>query len=68
MNPDVSSTKKDQEAKSRRQSMNRRVSFAATAHVRLFEKEDEAEIDHEELELAKTLAQFHPKDSPARSK
>jgi hypothetical protein len=43
----------NQEAKSRR------VSFAATAHVRLFEKEEQ-EMDIEEQELQKTLEMFHP--------
>jgi hypothetical protein len=74
---DVSSllTKNQKEEDNRRNSTNRRVSFAATAHVRLFEKED-VEPDHEEQELAKTLAKFHPEktdlassfESPMKSK
>jgi hypothetical protein len=41
------------------ESKSRRVSFAATAHVRLFEKEEQ-EMDIEEQELQKTLEMFHP--------
>jgi hypothetical protein len=43
-----------------RRTSTRRVSFAATAHVRLFEKEEQD--NHEEQELQKTLQMFHPEN------
>ncbi|KAJ3000649.1 hypothetical protein HDV02_004334 [Globomyces sp. JEL0801] len=48
-----------QVAMERRKSSGRRVSFAAQAHVRLFET-DVQEEDDEEAEIAKTLAMFAP--------
>ncbi|KAJ3320798.1 hypothetical protein HDV06_004809 [Boothiomyces sp. JEL0866] len=55
----------------RRKSSGRRVSFAATAHVRLFEKDSVDSSEHEnqdEAELAKMLSEFHPAEStPDRS-
>ena len=48
-----------------RRNSTRRVSFAATAHVRLFEKE-ESNDNHEEQELQKTLQMFHPENKKYR--
>ena len=44
-----------------RRNSTRRVSFAVTAHVRLFEKEEQVE-NSEEQELQKTLEMFHPEN------
>ena len=49
-----------------RRNSTRRVSFATTAHVRLFEKEDQVD-NTEEQELQKTLQMFHPENKKFNS-
>jgi hypothetical protein len=49
-----------------RKSFPRRVSFAATAHVHLFDKETDEEDEAKQIqnkELLDTLAQFHPSNN-----